>query len=144
MCGRAECFASTCADPTAPSIRWRANRAGARAWNASRNSYEQQKAVAGALRPLRRRADDRARHDDRECRPAVDPGKLALHGDLARLGCERLYAHLRRFPAAWRAARRPVRPPPPFPLRRSEEHTSELQSPMYLVCRLLLEKKKKQ
>src|SRR5437764_3985014 len=26
--------------------------------------------------------------------------------------------------------------------RRSEEHTSELQSPMYLVCRLLLEKKK--
>src|ERR1017187_10875735 len=26
-------------------------------------------------------------------------------------------------------------------LRRSEEHTSELQSPMYLVCRLLLEKK---
>src|SRR5437763_8633805 len=28
-------------------------------------------------------------------------------------------------------------------LERSEEHTSELQSPMYLVCRLLLEKKKK-
>src|SRR5437764_3080352 len=26
---------------------------------------------------------------------------------------------------------------------RSEEHTSELQSPMYLVCRLLREKKKK-
>src|SRR5437762_9934509 len=26
--------------------------------------------------------------------------------------------------------------------RRSEEHTSELQSPMYLVCRLLLEQKK--
>src|ERR1017187_8127314 len=25
---------------------------------------------------------------------------------------------------------------------RSEEHTSELQSPMYLVCRLLLEKKR--
>src|SRR5437879_9235588 len=43
--------------------------------------------------------------------------------------------------------------PPPGPQRgsptqtlcqsRSEEHTSELQSPMYLVCRLLLEKKKK-
>src|SRR5437762_10338092 len=40
---------------------------------------------------------------------------------------------------------------PPWPPRprtgearapsRSEEHTSELQSPMYLVCRLLLEKK---
>src|SRR5437879_11066452 len=35
--------------------------------------------------------------------------------------------------------------PASSPLRepRSEEHTSELQSPMYLVCRLLLEKKKK-
>src|SRR5437867_13275017 len=29
------------------------------------------------------------------------------------------------------------------PLLRSEEHTSELQSPYDLVCRLLLEKKKK-
>src|SRR2546426_8363091 len=29
-------------------------------------------------------------------------------------------------------------------IRRSEEHTSELQSPCNLVCRLLLEKKKKQ
>src|SRR3712207_8071623 len=28
-------------------------------------------------------------------------------------------------------------------IRRSEEHTSELQSRQYLVCRLLLEKKKK-
>src|ERR1017187_10619275 len=43
-------------------------------------------------------------------------------------------------------------PAPHFPLQmkfglphlhRSEEHTSELQSPMYLVCRLLLEKKNK-
>src|SRR3712207_7717714 len=32
----------------------------------------------------------------------------------------------------------------PFPAaHRSEEHTSELQSRQYLVCRLLLEKKKK-
>src|SRR5437763_3317358 len=30
----------------------------------------------------------------------------------------------------------------PHDAPRSEEHTSELQSPMYLVCRLLLEKKK--
>src|SRR5258708_22268635 len=30
------------------------------------------------------------------------------------------------------------------PERRSEEHTSELQSPDHLVCRLLLEKKKRQ
>src|SRR5690348_18187430 len=29
------------------------------------------------------------------------------------------------------------------PAPRSEEHTSELQSPVHLVCRLLLEKKKK-
>src|SRR6266581_4883759 len=28
------------------------------------------------------------------------------------------------------------------PIGRSEEHTSELQSPVHLVCRLLLEKKK--
>src|SRR2546426_1840596 len=31
----------------------------------------------------------------------------------------------------------------PAEVRRSEEHTSELQSPCNLVCRLLLEKKKK-
>src|SRR5947209_9930500 len=41
------------------------------------------------------------------------------------------------FEPAVRAARRCYRPP------RSEEHTSELQSRQYLVCRLLLEKKKK-
>src|SRR5258708_8577645 len=42
------------------------------------------------------------------------------------------------------AARRPSssRAPSPAPSRRSEEHTSELQSPDHLVCRLLLEKKK--
>src|SRR5256885_5582381 len=33
------------------------------------------------------------------------------------------------------------RRPPEYGLRRSEEHTSELQSPCNLVCRLLLEKK---
>src|SRR5690348_17724845 len=31
----------------------------------------------------------------------------------------------------------------PANISRSEEHTSELQSPVHLVCRLLLEKKKK-
>src|SRR5207244_13119393 len=36
-----------------------------------------------------------------------------------------------------RMCRRAARPP------RSEEHTSKLQSPDHLVCRLLLEKKKK-
>src|SRR3712207_8117098 len=34
----------------------------------------------------------------------------------------------------------PAGRPPPGPARRSEEHTSELQSRQYLVCRLLLEK----
>src|SRR5258708_15304418 len=39
---------------------------------------------------------------------------------------------------------RPGRGPQPVQLLdRSEEHTSELQSPDHLVCRLLLEKKKK-
>src|SRR5256885_13214618 len=36
-----------------------------------------------------------------------------------------------------------ARDPRARPARRSEEHTSELQSPCNLVCRLLLEKKKK-
>src|SRR5215467_15610141 len=40
-----------------------------------------------------------------------------------------------------RAHRLPRRPP--VRPARSEEHTSELQSPCNLVCRLLLEKKKK-
>src|SRR5687768_18006279 len=51
----------------------------------------------------------------------------ALYGTLAELGYidrERLSAHLSPKD------------------RRSEEHTSELQSRLHLVCRLLLEKKK--
>src|SRR3712207_8919770 len=45
-------------------------------------------------------------------------------------------------PALSRGARAWNRPCGRAP--RSEEHTSELQSRQYLVCRLLLEKKKKQ
>src|SRR5205807_6376314 len=45
--------------------------------------------------------------------------------------------------AARLAQRRPLAPPSLCLSRaRSEEHTSELQSPCNLVCRLLLEKKK--
>src|SRR3712207_8848369 len=44
-----------------------------------------------------------------------------------------------RSVAPW--LRRPPSPSHP-PSQRSEEHTSELQSRQYLVCRLLLEKKK--
>src|SRR5205807_3196123 len=47
-----------------------------------------------------------------------------------------------RAPARYR--RRPLRPREAYrqSAARSEEHTSELQSPCNLVCRLLLEKKK--
>src|SRR3712207_9396570 len=51
-------------------------------------------------------------------------------------------SHDRRAPPARRAGRRGAAPPPRG-APRSEEHTSELQSRQYLVCRLLLEKKKK-
>src|SRR5437762_14378372 len=58
------------------------------------------------------------------------------------------YTTLFRFRLRSLARPRPLeRPRSLRPLRgaglrqRSEEHTSELQSPMYLVCRLLLEKK---
>src|SRR5256885_4240992 len=47
----------------------------------------------------------------------------------------------RRNRGAGAPARR-ARAPRPAPAPRSEEHTSELQSPCNLVCRLLLEKKK--
>src|SRR5215813_14474322 len=52
------------------------------------------------------------------------------------------------LPGIARVGRRPLpsrarRARPPRPRRRSEEHTSELQSRPHLVCRLLLEKKKK-
>src|SRR5690348_18058647 len=46
---------------------------------------------------------------------------------------EKAESHRAPFAVPARPARR----------RRSEEHTSELQSPVHLVCRLLLEKKKK-
>src|SRR2546425_6940164 len=50
----------------------------------------------------------------------------------------------RRDPLRQRSAGPRILDPGRKPGRRSEEHTSELQSLAYLVCRLLLEKKKKQ
>src|SRR2546422_6507912 len=44
-------------------------------------------------------------------------------------------------PGAHRAAPQPRRDLAALLARRSEEHTSELQSRLHLVCRLLLEKK---
>src|SRR5258708_38198986 len=49
----------------------------------------------------------------------------------------------RRCRVAWRARTRCTNRMPRA-RKRSEEHTSELQSPDHLVCRLLLEKKKKE
>src|SRR3989449_2042155 len=68
---------------------------------------------------------------------AVDPLLLVLTVALATL----------TFPIRlirWRVILRDERerPLPWLPLWRSEEHTSELQSRLHLVCRLLLEKKK--
>src|SRR2546426_4693546 len=67
-----------------------------------------------------------------------------------RRGQDRARPHAVELPLRTRGA---VRPPDPARYERvqrlgrrrprSEEHTSELQSPCNLVCRLLLEKKKK-
>src|SRR5258707_10072061 len=54
------------------------------------------------------------------------------------------YTTLFRSPrAGFHGQRREKRGWPHRSCQRSEEHTSELQSRQYLVCRLLLEKKKK-
>src|SRR2546429_2387227 len=57
----------------------------------------------------------------------------------ARRGRARHARRPRRLPPGGDAVGAPVGEGPP---RRSEEHTSELQSRLHLVCRLLLEKKK--
>src|SRR5438876_11709091 len=48
-----------------------------------------------------------------------------------------------RIRGRFRERRREIGGPFGSEFARSEEHTSELQSPVHLVCRLLLEKKKK-
>src|SRR2546425_8805537 len=73
----------------------------------------------------------RVRHERRPGRPAH-----AAKG-LARGGVRRDRGPVRRDPGGRRAGGHHGR------VLRSEEHTSELQSLAYLVCRLLLEKKKK-
>src|SRR5690348_18193638 len=47
-----------------------------------------------------------------------------------------------RSASSGRPTRLALPPVSTIPDARSEEHTSELQSPVHLVCRLLLEKKK--
>src|SRR6266567_8578234 len=62
---------------------------------------------------------------------------LSLHDALPIYGCGHRRGWLPN--GAWKS---PSCPPRAI-IRRSEEHTSELQSQSNLVCRLLLEKKKK-
>src|ERR1039457_4690357 len=59
--------------------------------------------------------------------PLIDPG--SFHVQQEQMGSRRLSASF-DIPPKWHCN-----------LHRSEEHTSELQSPCNLVCRLLLEKK---
>src|SRR3712207_6955189 len=70
--------------------------------------------------------------------PARRAGRRGLAARRARRGRRSDRAVVRRGDEAGVAAAASFRPP-----RRSEEHTSELQSRQYLVCRLLLEKKTK-
>ncbi len=65
--------------------------------------------LAGPRRRLPRRPDGRARRDDRQRRPAVDPRRPRLFRGRPGLGRQRLHAHLRRLPPARRPARRPLR-----------------------------------
>src|SRR5687767_15256723 len=74
------------------------------------------------------------------------PTVRASRSNRARRSGSALTSAGRTFTATFRPSRESVAaytsPIPPVPIRRSEEHTSELQSLAYLVCRLLLEKKK--
>src|SRR3989441_9554042 len=60
----------------------------------------------------------------------------------AAAGCQTQISRFQVEKEAWANARRPASPGGEY-RNRSEEHTSELQSLAYLVCRLLLEKKNK-
>src|SRR5690348_17797002 len=70
--------------------------------------------------------------------------RVRLAGDLSRPAVARCApSSTRCCRCALVAARSRDREPARLPhAGRSEEHTSELQSPVHLVCRLLLEKKK--
>src|SRR5689334_24557127 len=74
------------------------------------------------------------------------PRRRARRADLHPQEQRRLHARHRGQPARPAAARgaAPAAGHQGDPALRSEEHTSELQSQFHLVCRLLLEKKKKQ
>src|SRR3712207_8124426 len=79
-------------------------------------------------------------------RSASQHGRSANASSPSQYGDERWHCHPTRGPrAAGRVGRtwgELERASPHKRALRSEEHTSELQSRQYLVCRLLLEKKK--
>src|SRR3989441_2658562 len=89
------------------------------------------------MAPRRRRKE--LRDEGPHLRRAAAHAAEAL-GLLVRDGGQAGPRRLRRRPGGGERGRRHRRPRRPG--RRSEEHTSELQSLAYLVCRLLLEKKK--
>src|SRR5688500_19231382 len=66
--------------------------------------------------------------------------KLDLDGDIKVKALIGIYLQLGRIAESLREKKAPKNFQ--FVTERSEEHTSELQSPCNLVCRLLLEKKK--
>src|SRR5256885_12219163 len=72
--------------------------------------------------------------------PCVTQHKWTLPGAGLPAG---VGAHVLRTQYTLRVERQLSHPPHSQSHGRSEEHTSELQSPCNLVCRLLLEKKKK-
>src|SRR5256885_6778416 len=73
-------------------------------------------------------------------RPMMVITQPLTSGGKNRVSLEKMGAMIRpNTEAKSTAPSTPCMPPPV----RSEEHTSELQSPCNLVCRLLLEKKKK-
>ena len=71
----------------------------------------------------------------------MTPGAVETLPDLLAPGIELLFVGINPSLYSARAGHYYARPGNMF-WRRSEEHTSELQSRQYLVCRLLLEKKK--
>src|SRR3989454_3375752 len=75
-------------------------------------------------------------------KPAPDFALQTLAGDSLRLGDLKGQVVLVNFWASWCLACRAEHGVLVSTAKRSEEHTSELQSPCNLVCRLLLEKKK--
>src|SRR5438034_8380663 len=109
----------------------------------SRNSNEPASARRGSHRGLRDGAwRDRRRRDVTDAAPDRTIYARARRGQSGRARTHRKRGVRRRSSRAGRLRRggRPLLLPHS---RRSEEHTSELQSHSDLVCRLLLEKKKK-